>query len=1061
MNKKRLLKIIVLIMVSLNIIIASEKNEQNVKSNREILQPTSILDRAVGFMDAGKMKIWGVENFGLLSGYDHPGSQNWYPGAFHGKWGEVRWIAPVILMPPGPWGNQTTSGPDLPEDRSDQYNAIESFSAIHVKAGDGVNFTDWEAFDNATNMYHGTMLNDNIPLIATSTYPQSWPEGYFDNDLGEWVPTPGEYHWPGGWALDPDKSSPTYRQPIEDSFVSNKDIFFVSTDKYNGVRETATTAQYGYPVGIDMETAGYSYSTPLYENVVFFNINFIFRTEDEITNPKSKFYDPSRHYYNGKIDSVYFAFFVDPDLPGRYLVSGSNNYQASPWAEDDYGMIYDYDDDGMIDVFLAYDKKDYFTDENYSQNNGEVSAYGVNFFKTPLSDPGDPSSPEIGITGFHWFDQDEAVRPSAIDDQWEKTLYGISAGDKYLIPAEEREKWFHGDFPNRDDVDLLKEYQEDLPEGSRPDIQFWFSSGPFSMEPGDTIQIHIGIVGGVPVPGSLDAEGFATNPVNTRFKTVFDALAQADTLYENNFIGFRPPSAPKLSAVGTEVIDKDGLPVIYAENEKVKLYWDATSENSYEIVSKEFDFQGYKIYKTQANVSGVGDIDWGTEIYDYDGTTILGYQPIAQYDLIDEWEGKDPLNPFFNLGDNSGLQYSFTDNDVLNGVRYRYTITAYDHPIVNAGQSALESTRGNDPRLVQTIDVIPGVQPQNYQAGKVDSNVVHESGVATASVNVEAIDPINITGHTYEIIFKDSLSNLAFDILDSNLQSFVVTDCKDFYNESEQDIAQFSPIFDGIGLKIINHNKVEYLSQKWINVNSDTSNYEFSQLFHTPDSAHKAHDYEIVFGDSTQKVEHPAYPNAKFVPFQIFNIFEDSLKQNPLKIYVRNPNVAWTSGDYIYILEPDLTSRTWQFDIAWNDSSVVPSNGDVLLYKTKKALTNNDSYKIDSSPLSFAFEGYDLSEIKVVPNPYLVYNLGEQSSVRQDQFSHQLRFTHLPKECTIKIYTLRGDHIKTINHESSTIGDAYWNLQTKESLEVSYGVYVYVIRTPEGDSKMGKFAVIW
>jgi len=61
-------------------------------------------------------------------------------------------------------------------------------------------------------------------------------------------------------------------------------------------------------------------------------------------------------------------------------------------------LIYDYDGDGSIDVFLAFDKKDEFTDETYPQNSGPVSAYGINFFKTPKKNPADPMSKDIGIT---------------------------------------------------------------------------------------------------------------------------------------------------------------------------------------------------------------------------------------------------------------------------------------------------------------------------------------------------------------------------------------------------------------------------------------------------------------------------------------------------------------------------------------------------------------------------------------------------------------------------------------------------------------------------------------
>ncbi len=1036
---------------------AGEHPEQNTTASN-LAKTASLFDRATGSLNAGKMKIYGIENFGLLCGWDHPGYQNWYPGAFHGDWGEVRWIAPVILMPPGPWGAQNTNGPALPEDRSNQYNAIESFSAIHLKAGDGPSFTDWEAFDGSAEHYQGKMLQNNIPVVATSTFPNSWPEGHYDED-DTWVSTPGEYYWPGGWALDPDESSPTYGQPLKGQFVSNEDLFFISTDKYNGVRQGAVTARYGYPVGIDMEVNAYSYSTTIYQNVTFFNINFIYRTRDEITNPKSRFYDPSRHYYDGTIDSVYFSFFVDPDLPGRYLVPGSNYRQANPWAEDDYGLIYDYDGDGKIDVFLAFDKSDYFTDQTYPQNTGPVSAYGINFFKTPLVNPSDPSSPQIGITGFHWFDQDEAMRPSNIDAQWEKTLYGISAGKPSLIPEEQRSLWFHGSDPAADDIDLLKDYQESYSAGSRPDIQFWFSSGPFSISPGDTIPIHIGIVGDTPNPGALDAEGFATNPPDVRFKSVFSDLRQADSLYQNNFIGFRPPSAPQLSAVGTVSLDKKGLPVVYGENGKVTLYWDDESENSYEIITHDHDFQGYRIYKTQANLEGQGDPEWGQPIYNYTGSQIVGYRPLAQYDIVDEWEGPDPLNPFFDLGSNSGLKYSFTDNDVINGVRYRYTITAYDHPILDAGQQALESSRGNDPRLVQTVDVIPGLTPQGFSGGTIDSAITHISGYATGYVLAEPINPIEVTGDTYQLVFHDSLENLSCDILNTTKGKELFTGYKNIWQEADLAVAQPRPIFDGLGLKIINHNVVEELSQGWITVTGDTSDYSFGVLSKTSDNITAPFDYQIVFGDSTPKFA--AIPTSKKVPFQIFNITKDPQKTRPLALYVRNPGFEWQSDDFIYLMEPDEHHKTWQMAISWNDSSKVPQPGDVYEYRTKKPFKEGDVYTISTTSYSEGNEAVDMSKIKVVPNPYMVYNMAEQASSRADHFSHVLRFTHLPPVCTIKIYTLRGDLVKTIHHDNPTVGEARWNLQSDEKLEVSYGVYVYTVTSPEGNKKVDKFAIVW
>ena len=85
----------------------------------ELKKETSVFDRAVAFMDAGKMQINGVENYGLLSG-------RWSPRSQHGLWGDLRWIVPVLTMPPGPWGKNITTIEGEFVDRSDQYNSIES-----------------------------------------------------------------------------------------------------------------------------------------------------------------------------------------------------------------------------------------------------------------------------------------------------------------------------------------------------------------------------------------------------------------------------------------------------------------------------------------------------------------------------------------------------------------------------------------------------------------------------------------------------------------------------------------------------------------------------------------------------------------------------------------------------------------------------------------------------------------------------------------------------------------------------------------------------------------------
>jgi hypothetical protein len=66
----------------------------------------------------------------------------------------------------------------------------------------------------------------------------------------------------------------------------------------------------------------------------------------------------------------------------------------------------------------------------------------------------------------------------------------------------------------------------------------------------------------------------------------------------------------------------------------------------------------------------------------------------------------------------------------------------------------------------------------------------------------------------------------------------------------------------------------------------------------------------------------------------------------------------------------------------------------------------------------------------------------------------------LPGDCKISIFNIAGELIKTLQHNSATLGTADWNLWTENRQEVAYGLYVYVIETPSGEKKIGKFAII-
>ena len=96
-------------------------------------------------------------------------------------------------------------------------------------------------------------------------------------------------------------------------------------------------------------------------------------------------------------------------------------------------------------------------------------------------------------------------------------------------------------------------------------------------------------------------------------------------------------------------------------------------------------------------------------------------------------------------------------------------------------------------------------------------------------------------------------------------------------------------------------------------------------------------------------------------------------------------------------------------------------------------------------------------DFRVVPNPYYI------TAAQQDrQFvgePDRIFFLNLPGRCTIKIFTERGDLVKTIEHTDGS-GDEFWISDTEFRQIIVSGIYIAVVQTPEGEQAIQKFIVI-
>ncbi|MEP0862193.1 MAG: hypothetical protein HRF52_12230 [Ignavibacterium sp.] len=96
----------------------------------------------------------------------------------------------------------------------------------------------------------------------------------------------------------------------------------------------------------------------------------------------------------------------------------------------------------------------------------------------------------------------------------------------------------------------------------------------------------------------------------------------------------------------------------------------------------------------------------------------------------------------------------------------------------------------------------------------------------------------------------------------------------------------------------------------------------------------------------------------------------------------------------------------------------------------------------------------NLEDILVVPNPFVI---GEGFSQPGEQ--DKIQFVNLPNPCTIRIFTVRGDLVKTIDVKEGDGAIVSWDQVTDFGQFVESGVYIFHAEF-NGGTKIGKFAIV-
>ncbi len=586
-------------------------------------------------------------------------------------------------------------------------------------------------------------------------------------------------------------------------------------------------------------------------------------------------------------------------------------------------------------------------------------------------------------------------------------------------------------------------------------IAFLYGSGPFPLPPGKTERFSLALV----------------------FGQTLDELIRhrvtVQQIYNNNYNFARPPEKPRVTIVPGD--------------KKVTLYWDALAEQSYDPISiPPYDFEGYKIYKSTD--PGFNDVYTVTD--GFGGKT--AFQAAAQFDLrngIGGFFSIDYQGVKFYLGEDKGLQHSWIDSNVVNGQTYYYAVVSYDRGDAVNKIYPSECTKVISRNVYGTLsfDMNTGsATPRTPSAGFTDSHLkdgaMKHTGPGSGPVVLKFIDPLKIPDNkSYRILFDDttkftrpdsvSVDTIRYSVFDVTNPSLPKTIIKNSMYISGED---FNPMFDGMRLSVRNDVVAWNPSEtKWtkgktnvqITVDFDTTTQK--NWFSRRRSGYPS-SYEIRIGapDSSYSFGTPDFP----INFQVWDVTEGKKMQCYLKEPKGKEDHTLNAGDYINLwfeVQPGFFIQDlWRINIIAPiaDSTINPDSGSVAYIKINAPFRTGDVFDFTTigASVNTSAAKNDMSKIAVVPNPYAGAASWEPQRLTQTgRGERRVEFIHLPQRATIRIYSVSGELVQTIEHDGSiTDGAEMWNLRSKDNMDVAPGLYIFHVDSPLIGQATGKFAII-
>jgi hypothetical protein len=551
-----------------------------------------------------------------------------------------------------------------------------------------------------------------------------------------------------------------------------------------------------------------------------------------------------------------------------------------------------------------------------------------------------------------------------------------------------------------------------------------------SLPPTD--QYYVQAVRGLDLPAGTTVKfDFALVAASNPERLV--AVAQrAKALFSSYYNGPSPPDAP--------------IANVSAGDGAILVSWDNTAEESVEWTSGQKDFVGYKIYRSTDR-----GVTWGTlEVDVDDGSLGPDYYPLATY-RIDE------------LG---RINRTFEDKNLTNGMEYWYSVVAFDSG--TAVYDPLQNDRGNPDTYTNTVSVVPRDDPLGYHSPQETIEHVYSGDWKSSegTVNIYVVDELNITGDEYQVTFSEECYLHYWNLINTTSGDTVLAD--------QTQMAGFSngPVADGFQV-VVDHPANRFpdtVFQSEYAVPGESTAFWYIEPFGTDVgcSEHYRNDVEIRF-TATGSIAYEWWTEAPMsVPFEAWNISTGTQVAVWVADWVGDGEWTITDFDIIIFTNYDYNAgaphpESYPDYLTWFTYFLDPSDpnypplapppeGDVFTVWGPRIFSPDDQFQFSSRKIVASEVTENLSKIKVVPNPYLGYAKWDGGAG-----DRKLQFTNLPQDCTIRIYTLAGELIRTLLNDAD--GALDWDMLSEAGRGIASGVYLYNVESGYGNYT-GKFAVI-